>query len=59
MELLLEINRSQQMIKTPFMELNTYNMDVQLVSCLKTLAVIHRIIELYVSLLSMIHSVSY
>lgn len=42
--------RSQQIIKTPFMELNTYNMDVPLVSCLKTLAVSHRIIELYVSL---------
>ena len=41
------------------MELNTYNLDVQLVSYMKTLAIINRIVELRVSLLNMIYTVSY
>lgn len=48
-----------QIFETPSMELNTYNLDVQLVSYMKTLAIINRIVELCVSLLHMIYTVSY
>lgn len=48
-----------QIFETPSMELNTYNLDVQLVSYMKTLAIINRIVELCVSLLNMIYTVSY